>query len=209
MSTSIIESKNYVPWVLRQSRDFQSFCKLFDLLVNNFKTSADYWTSLIDFDSCPDRLLPLLASYVGYNYDYTESYDSNRTIIKHFPNMIRNRGSLLGMSIATALSVNTLGTADKIEALNMFRIESVTEGNKIKIYIFFPSKLNKIRDLLELTRPAGCGLELVAADLIATVDGIEISVFTTGTKFAYDMTRYTVDETSRVGFSEITNLSRA
>ena len=35
MLTSIIESKNYVPEVLRKSRDFQAFCKLFDLIINS------------------------------------------------------------------------------------------------------------------------------------------------------------------------------
>lgn len=50
MSTGIIESKNYIPWVLRQSRDVQAFCKLIDLLINSIKTKNDYWTNLIDFD---------------------------------------------------------------------------------------------------------------------------------------------------------------
>ena len=70
MSKAIIESKNYIPSIMRQSRDMQIFCKLFDLLINHFKTNTDYWVSLIDFDECPDNLLPLLASYVGYKYDY-------------------------------------------------------------------------------------------------------------------------------------------
>ena len=64
MSTGIIESKNYIPWVTRQSRDMQAFCKIFDLLLNSYKTNVDYWVSLIDFDQCPDKLLPLLAYYV-------------------------------------------------------------------------------------------------------------------------------------------------
>lgn len=108
MATGIIESKNYIPWVVRQSRDMQAFCKIFDLLLNGFKTNVDYYINLIDFDGCPDNLLPLLASYVGYKYDYTESYDTNRLIIKHYPEMIRNRGSEVGISLATALSVNAL-----------------------------------------------------------------------------------------------------
>ena len=108
MSNKIIESKNYLPWVIRQSRDMQAICKVLDLLINDYKTNVDYWVNLIDFDGCPDHLLPLLASYVGYKYDYTESYDTNRLIIKYYPSMIRNRGSEIGISLATALSVNAL-----------------------------------------------------------------------------------------------------
>ena len=59
-----------IPSIMRQSRDMQAICKLLDLMINNYKTNVDYWTSLIDFDTCPDNLLPLLASYVGYRYDY-------------------------------------------------------------------------------------------------------------------------------------------
>ena len=209
MATGIIESKNYIPNIMRQSRDMQALCKLLDLLINNYKTNADYWTSLIDFDTCPDNLLPLLASYVGYKYDYTESYSTNRLIIKHYPEMIKNRGSELGVSLATALSVNALGEIDKVEALAMFRIDYQKSDNKIYIYIYFPSNLSKIRDLIEVVRPAGCGVNLVAADIIQTIDGIEISDYVgTPTKYAYDQTRYEVSRESRVGFSEVTNQNR-
>ena len=209
MSTNIIESKNYIPNIMRQSRDMQALCKLLDLLINNYKTNADYWTSLIDFDTCPDNLLPLLASYVGYKYDYTESYSTNRLIIKHYPEMIKNRGSELGLSLATALSVNALGEIDKVEALAMFRIDYQKSDNKIYIYIYFPSNLSKIRDLIEVVRPAGCGVNLVAADIIQTIDGIEISDYVgTPTKYAYDQTRYEVSRESRVGFSEVNNQNR-
>lgn len=208
MSTSIIESKNYIPWVVRQSRDIQALCKVLDLLINSFKTNSDYWVNLIDFDSCPDQLLPLLASYVGYKYDYTESYDTNRLIIKHYPEMIRNRGSEIGMALATALSVNALGEIDKVEALNMFHINYERSEKKIKIYIYFPSNLSKIRDLIEVVRPAGCGLELIPADVIQTIDGIQIHSYEYGTKYPYDITRYSVDTKSKVGFSEVTNQNK-
>ena len=206
MSTDILESKNMIPNVLRQSRDMQAICKILDLLINNYKTNTDYWTSLIDFDTCPDHLLPLLASYVGYKYDYSESYDTNRLIIKHYPEMIRNRGSELGMSLATALSVNALGDIDKIEALSMFRLDYQKTSKKLYIYIYFPSNLSKIRDLIEVVRPAGCGVQLVAADIIQTIDGIEISDYIgIPKKYAYDHTRYEVSKEDKVAFSEVTN----
>ena len=206
MSTDILESKNMIPNVLRQSRDMQAICKILDLLINNYKTNIDYWTSLIDFDGCPNHLLPLLASYVGYKYDYSESYDTNRLIIKHYPEMIRNRGSELGMSLATALSVNALGDIDKIEALSMFRLDYQKTSKKLYIYIYFPSNLSKIRDLIEVVRPAGCGVQLVAADIIQTIDGIEISDYIgIPKKYAYDHTRYEVSKEDKVAFSEVTN----
>ena len=206
MATKIIESKNFIPSVMRQSRDMQAICKTLDLLINDFKTNVDYWTSLIDFDTCPNNLLPLLASYVGYKYDYNESYDTNRLIMKYYPAMIRNRGSEIGISLATALSVNALGDIDKVEALAMFRTNYVKKDKKIYVYIYFPSNLSKIRDLIEVVRPAGCGIQLVASDIIQTLDGIQISDYIgVPSKFAYDHTRYDVSREDRVAFGEVTN----
>ena len=205
MSTEILESKKYIPWVLRQSRDIQMYCKLIDLLINDFKTDTDNWVNLIDFDSCPNKLLPLLASYVGYKYDYTESYNSNRLIIKHYPELIRNRGSETGLALATALSVNSLGEVDQVEALSMFRIDYVKSESRIDIYVFFPNNLSKIRELIEVVRPAGCGLQLIPAELIQTIDGIEIHSYGYGKKYSFDSTRYTVGTETRVGFGEVVN----
>ena len=46
-------------------------------------------------------------------------------------NMIRNRGSEIGMSLATALSVNALGEIDKVESLSMFHIDYVVKNQDI------------------------------------------------------------------------------
>lgn len=202
---SIIESKKYIPWVMRQSRDIQAICKVLDLLINDYKTDVDYWTSLIDFDTCPNELLPLLASYVGYKYDYAESYDTNRLIIKHYPEMIRLRGCEVGMALATALSLNAQDSIDKIEALAMFRFRYVKGEHKLYIYIYFPAGLDKMHDLIEVVRPAGCGVQLVASEIINTIDGIEISDYYDNKAFPYEATRYEVGNEDKVGFSEVTN----
>lgn len=100
------------------------------------------------------------------------------------------------------------GEIDQVEALSMFKINYVREENKIYIYIFFPSNLSKVRDLIEVVRPAGCGVLLVPADVIQTIDGIEIHTYTAQQKYAYDITRYGVGNDNKVGFSEVTNQSR-
>ena len=87
----------------------------------------------------------------------------------------------------------------------MFKIEYTTTESAVKIYIFFPVSLSKVRDLLEVVRPAGCGMELVPAELISTIDGIQISDFVTATRYTYDLTRYSVGEDDKVGFAEVTN----
>ena len=205
MKNEIIKSKKYIPWVLRRSRDMQALCKIIDLLINSSKTTSDNFINYLDFDNCPDNLLPFLASYVGYDYDYKESIKSNKTIIKNYPNLIHNRGSEVGIALAVALSVNTLEDKEQVDSLNLFNIDYQPKNNKIVVYIYVPNNTAKTRELLEVVRPAGTKLEIVPASLISTLDGVEIADFVHPTKYMYDKTRYGVGGDNQVGFSEVTN----
>lgn len=204
----MIESKNFVPQVYRNSRDYQAILKLLDLIINAIKSDIDNYVSLINPDRCPDHMLPLLASYVGYDYDPKESYESNRLIIKYYPYLIHNRGSETGITLATALSVNAIGGIDDIESLSMFHIEYQKEENKINIYIYYPNHLSKIRDLIEVVRPAGVRVELIPAKPINTIDRIEVHDYIGLDKEQYSEDRYNVSNKDKVGFAEVENKDR-
>lgn len=199
----MIESKNLVPLVYRNSRDYQAILKLLDLIINATKSDIDNFVSLINPDRCPDHMLPLLASYVGYDYDIKESVDANRLIIKYYPYLIRNRGSETGITLATALSVNAIGSIEDIESLSMFHIEYQKQNNKINIYIYYPNYLSKIRDLIEVVRPAGIRVELIPANPINTIDRIEVHDYIENDKQQYTQDRYNVSDKDKVGFSEV------
>lgn len=204
----MLESRKFVPEAYSESRDYQVFLKLLDLLIDAIKLDIDTFVNLINPDKCPNHMLSLLASYVGYKYDYNESYDTNRMIIKYFPYLIRNRGSEIGIRLATALSVNSVGKLNDIELLSMFRIEYKRKENKINIYVYYPRYLSKIRDLLEVVRPAGVLLELIPADLITTIDKVDIHDYLYGVKeedkIEYQGSdRYKVAEDNNVGFGEV------
>ena len=87
---SIIKSKDYVPYFYRNSRDYQVFLNLIDLIVNVIKINIDTIPDNLDPTKCNYLLLELLASFVGYDYDYKETYEANRLIITNYINMIRN-----------------------------------------------------------------------------------------------------------------------
>ncbi len=87
----MIHSRNNVPAIYNTSRDFQAILRLFDVLLNVEKNDVDNMVSLVNADKCPSKYLPLLASYVGYDYDYALSYETNRLIIKYYPLMIKYR----------------------------------------------------------------------------------------------------------------------
>lgn len=170
----MIESKNYVPYVYKQSRDYQALCKILDLIINATKVDIDTFVNLLSPEKCPDHMLPLLADYVGYEYDNKESYDTNRLIIKYFPYLIHNRGSELGVKLATALTVNAAGGIDDLMSLENFKVEYSKKDGKIIIYIYYPNYLSKIKDLIEVVRPAGVRCELVPAAPISSSENIDL-----------------------------------
>lgn len=200
----MINSDKFVPKAYSKSRDYQVFLRLFDLVFSCIKSDIDNYIGLISPDKCTDQMLPLLATYVGYKYDYNESYKANRLIIKYYPYLIRNRGSEIGIRLAAALSVNAIGDLGDIESLALFRIEYEKKDNKINVYIYYPGYLRKIRDLIEVVRPAGIRVELIPAEPIDTIDKVNIHDYMhiDGSQYS-GSDRYKIGEDNRVGFGEV------
>lgn len=201
---SIIKSKDYVPYFYRNSRDYQVFLNLVDLIVNVIKINIDTIPDNLDPTKCNYLLLELLASFVGYDYDHKETYEANRLIITNYINMIRNRGNMVGIKTSAALSFNAQDDEDRVEDLKMFDVQYVQSEHKIAIYVYVPSYLQKIRDLLERTRPAGIPMEMIPAINVHTSDGIAFTDYINPELQDYDNTRREVSEKSKVGFGEVT-----
>lgn len=201
----IIKSENGVPYFYRNSRDYKAILNIFDLILNAIKTDIDNIVENFDPYKCNKRLLELLASYVGYDYDIGESYDANRLIIDNYITMIRNRGNILGIKMAAALSFNAEEDLEKVEELDMFSVDYIKSDNKIAIYVYYPVYLDNIRNLLERVRPAGVGLEIVPAYDIRANEAIEVHDYIEPPKpVEYDNMRRNVSDKSRVGYGEVT-----
>lgn len=185
------------------SRDYQAILKLLDLILTAVKEEIDDIQQVLDPFACPEALLPLLASYVGYMYDNHETVQANRVIIANYQNIIHNRGSETGIKTACALSFNAKDKDEEVEPSGLFTIEYKRSEGKIMIYIYYPEYLDKIRDLIERARPAGVPLEVIPAFELQTVDKIEIHDYINPERKPYDKTRYNVGDSS-VGFSEVT-----
>ena len=201
---SIIKSENYVPYFYRNSRDYQVFLNLIDLILNVIKINIDTIPDNHDPTKCNYLLLELLSSFVGYDYDHKETYVANRLIITNYINMIKNRGNMAGIKTSAALSFNAQEDQDRVEDLKMFDVQYVQSEHKIAIYVYVPSYLEKIRDLLERVRRAGIPMEMVPAIDITTNDGIAFIDYINPELQDYDNTRRNVSEKSRVGFGEVT-----
>lgn len=167
-------TRDYVPDSYVDSRDYRVLLRQLSILITTFKYNIDHFPDLYDADECPDHLLPLLATMVGYRYRDDKSIDNNHKIIKYFPYLIRNRGSQLGMKLATVLSINTNPLAIRGYSLNDIIIETDTKSGLIKIYCDNPDLIDI--DLLEVVRPVGMRYQLIATDFAFESEELDLKV---------------------------------
>jgi len=197
----MIESKKLVPNIYAQSRDYQTILKLLDMVANNAKIDSDNFTSLTNVDKCPSKLLPLIASYVGYKYDYSLSYDINRTIIKHYRELIKLRGSEKGIRLAVAIAVNAVEHTGE-SPTSIVDIEYDKTHGIIIIHLYYKEYLMKIRDLLEVVRPAGIGYKIV----VATPELLDSQVYLidslTNNVYSKDADSDNIPDRSQIGDSD-------
>lgn len=189
--------KGFVPETYYESKDYRVFLKLLSILVSVMKSNIDSFPSLYSPDDCPDNMVNLVASMVGYKYNSSLSVEDNRIIIKYFPYMIRYRGSEEGIKLATALSFNTSEESNEVYTLDNISIEYDYNLGLIKIFCPRTDLLRK--DLIEAVRPVGSFVKLIKSSVSDSTDEIDIKATVKAEIEKYDNRREKVDE-SKVGF---------
>lgn len=170
----MIETRHNMPRIYSTSRDYQALMKLLDIIANVEKSDVDNLVSLLNADKCPSKYLPFLASYVGYDYDYSLTYETNRLIIKYYPTLIRHRGSEQGMMLACAVAYNAYGKLSSIQSAMKFINFAHPNPRELDIYVGFPTIAPKLFDLIEVVRPVGLTVKVVVSKAIRNVDKINI-----------------------------------
>lgn len=179
-------TKKYVPESYTNSRDYRVLLRQLSIITTIFKYNIDHYPDLYIADECPDHLLPLLASLVGYEYNDTKSVLSNRKIIKSFPYLIRNRGSELGLRLAVTLCINTspdvsrVYSSDSIIIVSRIVDEKDPSSDRILpggvITIYYPDVEVIDWSLIEVVRPVGMRIQLVKSDVGKSSDELDVKV---------------------------------
>ena len=164
----MIQSNNYIPQVYSKERTIQVFTKLIDIILSVCKYDIDNIGNVYDANKCPEQLLPLLASTLNYKYNFSDTVTANRKIIDVFTLMEKNRGSKVGLLMATALSLTSLAiskdnaeiisNSDYIDALMNLKI--YYDYEEALITIDYPNVYTLVRYLLDYVRPVGMRLRL-------------------------------------------------
>lgn len=117
----LIRTQDNVPDVyVRESRDFQLLCRLYDCVVNGAKLSADEIQYLIDTKFCTARLLQLLQTKLGFFTTHDITDDELRIVLEAFPIIMKNKGSLkaIEQALYVYLKAMHLNTNINITVIN-------------------------------------------------------------------------------------------
>lgn len=157
---TVFKYKNNVPDVYpNESRDFQLICNVFDLTQNSIKYDIDSMLDILDTDLCPEKLLPLLQTKLGFISNYNLSAKQLRTVLKAFPYLIKNKGSTKGIqqTIQTFLKTQNIFGNVQIDYTNKQDNAGIL-NNIYEVNIGLQTKLLDVSLLTELLRfiiPAG------------------------------------------------------
>lgn len=201
-------TKGFVPEAYSSSRDYKVFLRLLGIVCTVLKYNTDHLSDLYDADKCPSQLLPLLATMVGYEYDSSLSEKFNRAIIKAYPTLIKNKGSIRGLEMATALSLNTNMSENAPRSLDQVWV-SMDDKDTGEIMIYYPSSITELnKQLIEVVRPAGTVINYVPADnrevLGDTLKLLDETRHETHTYLADDTTVIPADIWSEVEIAPVT-----
>ena len=207
----IFHTNTDIPEVYGRERDVQVLTNLLDIVLTYCKYRIDNLGDVYDANRCDESLLPFFGKTLNYNYNFKDTVTANRKIIDYFTLMERNRGSEVGLKMATALSLTSLNIAsdnnetitvasDYLEILN--DIEITYNYETATIIIRYPNVYTLVRYLLDYVRPVGMYLDIrsVVPENIDD-DAMLIYAATTQAVREYNAVRDSGVNTSKVNFS--------
>lgn len=138
-----------------KSRDFQFIGRLYDIVLNHIKTNTDLLYDLPSGKNKDKRLLNLLALTLGFQTKHNYNSKQLEAICSVLPLIMKNKGSLMAMIIATNALLHAEGLTQALD----YHIEP---GKSITLYLPADlSDLTLLSDLMDYILPAGIYCEFV------------------------------------------------
>lgn len=159
----------YVKW----SRDFQLFCRIYDVINNSMRFNAKSSQNLLDPLNTTDNMLQLLATRIGFFPKNEYNTEALREVMSAFPYIVKYKGSKKGIEMA-------LNVILKIENNYKESFVDIDSKNSI-VNIYTNAKIeseNLLRDVLSYIIPIGYDIVIntyTKADTSKTLSQIGLS----------------------------------
>lgn len=155
---------------VNESRDFQLYSRLYDLVFQSARFSIDSMEQVSDTMRCNDKLLPLIATKVGFFTDLNLTNKSDRQLLSAFPYIVRYKGSLKGIELVAHLFERIMNVKVEVES-------NSDDRNRVTLKFHdYPPNVSLLYALLNYIRPTGLFVDYaIISDLPATTSGIDVS----------------------------------
>lgn len=180
----MLRTQNNVPEVFpNKSRDFQLFCRLYDVAFSGVKQSIDSMQQITDTTRCNSALLELLSDKLGFFTSAGSSDEELRYILNAFPTIIRYKGSQRALNYTVNLytrliAAMTTASEISVDIINGKYIIEVSSSEKI-----YNSKL--LAELLRYILPGG-----YSVDYFETYTAETVTSFTAKSALSYKVTEH-------------------
>ena len=156
-----IRFQNLIPEVYTdESRDFQILCRLYDSIFNGIKYDTDSIKYIVDSKNIQSSLLPLLQTKLGFLTKKSLNDTEIRYVLRVFPELIRNKGSLNAIRklLNMCLKLNNIAGEYTISYSDTDTIINGININSHTIIVGINSIINNTELINEIARyilPAG------------------------------------------------------
>ena len=82
---------------IKESRDFQMLCNLFDIMHSSTKFDIDTMTNILDPTLCNESVLPFLQSKLGFFTKRDFTTQELRHVLSSFKRLVKDKGSRIGI----------------------------------------------------------------------------------------------------------------
>ena len=168
----MIKSQNLVPNIYyNESRDFQLFGRIYDIIFNYAKTNIDLMENFPINNYTDSKLIELLARTLGFNNKLSYRNDDLNAICNVFITLMKNKGSLKSIEslVNTILNVSNINKKSKVTLdettsypLVVINIPDVISNPEIKL----------LEDVLDYILPIGVCYNIKTTTLVDSDKGI-------------------------------------
>ena len=140
---------------VKASRDFQTFCRIYDVINNTIRFNAKSLDNGLNPLQASDRILQLLTTRVGFFPSHEYNTLALRAVISAFPFIVKYKGSKIGIEMA-------LNVVLKLEN-NYAPSFVVIDKTNSMIGIYTKNKIkgeDLLRDVLSYIIPIGYDIEV-------------------------------------------------
>ena len=181
----MIDLTKQVPNVyVDESRDFQLYLRLLNVIIGGTKFTIDNIVDIYDPKVCNNRVLNLLCTTFNFNPKIKFTDEDLRIILAGFGSLIKNKGTRKGIEQAISLVLKTQNISSNYDVIVVNKDVLIDPELNYYIQITIPIEINQLYlyELLEYVKPVGYTInvylitKIETESAITTIDDYELRI---------------------------------